>query len=51
MFGKEAVYDIIRRNSSAGAGELLDILLYAVSRFQKGRQPTDDITLAIVKVK
>jgi len=51
MFGKEAIYEIIRRNASAGAGELLDILLYAVTRFQKDQQPTDDITLAIVKVK
>jgi sigma-B regulation protein RsbU (phosphoserine phosphatase) len=50
MFGKEAIYEIIRRNSSAGAGELLDILLYAVTRFQKNQQPTDDITLVIVKI-
>jgi sigma-B regulation protein RsbU (phosphoserine phosphatase) len=50
MFGKEAIYEIIRRNSSAGAGELLDTLLYAVTRFQKNQQPTDDITLVIVKV-
>jgi sigma-B regulation protein RsbU (phosphoserine phosphatase) len=51
MFGKKAIYEIIRRNSSAGAGELLDTLLYAVTRFQKNQQPTDDITLVIVKVK
>jgi sigma-B regulation protein RsbU (phosphoserine phosphatase) len=49
MFGKEAIYEIIRRNPSAGAGELLDTLLYAVTRFQKSQQPTDDITLVIVK--
>lgn len=51
MFGKEAIYEIIRRNPKAGAGELLDALLYAVTRFQKKQQPTDDITLMIVKVK
>ncbi len=51
MFGKEAIYEIIRRNPKAGAGELLDALLYAVTRFQKEQQPTDDITLMIVKVK
>jgi sigma-B regulation protein RsbU (phosphoserine phosphatase) len=51
MFGKQAIYDIMRRNASAGAGELLDTLLYAVSRFQEGQPPTDDITLVIVKVK
>jgi sigma-B regulation protein RsbU (phosphoserine phosphatase) len=51
MFGKEAIYDIVRRNASAGAGELLNTLLFAVTRFQKNQQPTDDITLAIVKVK
>ena len=50
MFGKEAVYDIIRRNSAAGARELLDTLLAAVTRFQEGRQWTDDITLVIVKI-
>ncbi len=51
MFGKEAIYEIIRRNPKAGAGELLDTLLYAVTRFQRDQQPTDDITLMIVKVK
>ena len=51
MFGKEAIYEIVRRNPKAGAGELLDTLLYAVSRFQKEQQPTDDITLMIAKVK
>ena len=51
MFGKDAIYEIIRRNSQAGAGELLDILLYAVTRFQNDRQPTDDITLMVVKFK
>ncbi len=51
MFGKDAIYEIIRRNPRAGAGELLDSLLYAVTRFQKGQQPTDDITLMIVKLK
>ena len=51
MFGKEAVYEIIRRNSKTGAGELLDTVLYAVNRFQGGQQPADDITLMIVKVK
>ena len=50
MFGKEAIYEIVRRNSSTGAGELLDTLLYAVTRFQKNQQPADDITLVIVKV-
>jgi len=50
MFGKEAIHDIIRRNSAAGARELLDTLVEAVTRFQKGRQRTDDITLVIVKV-
>ena len=50
MFGKEAIYEIIRRNSAAGAQELLDTLMDAVTRFQKGRQRTDDITLVIVKV-
>ena len=50
MFGKEAIYEIIRRNSSAGAGELLDTLLYAVTRFQYKQKPAYDITLVIVKV-
>jgi len=50
MFGKEAIYEIIRRNSAAGARELLDSLIDAVTQFQKGRQGTDDITLVIVKV-
>lgn len=51
MFGKDAIHEIVRRNASSGAAELLNTLLYAVMRFQQQEQPTDDITLMIIKVK
>jgi sigma-B regulation protein RsbU (phosphoserine phosphatase) len=51
MFGKKSIYDIIRRNSSASAPELIDIFIAELDRFRRNRQPADDITLVIVKVK
>jgi sigma-B regulation protein RsbU (phosphoserine phosphatase) len=51
MFGKSSIYEIIRRNASANAKQLLDAIIEELTRFQKTAQTTDDITLVIIKLK
>jgi len=50
MFGKEPLYEIIRRYASANAQHILDAVIEELTRFQKSMQRTDDITLVIIKV-
>ena len=50
MFGKEPIYDILRKNSSWSANEILEVVLESLNRFQKGAKIEDDITLVIIKV-
>ncbi|NOQ20351.1 MAG: SpoIIE family protein phosphatase, partial [Desulfobacterales bacterium] len=51
MFGKQAIYSIIRQNSRAEAAKIQDAILAELNRFQKGVEPADDITLVIIKIK
>jgi len=50
MFGKERIYDIIRKNSSFSANEIINIILESLKRFQQGAQIEDDITLVVIKI-
>lgn len=50
MFGKEPIYEIIRRHASADAQHILDAVIEELTRFQKSMQCTDDITLIVIKV-
>ena len=51
MFGKERIYDIIRKNSLLGAEDIVDKMLASLKSFQQGAQIEDDITLVIIKIK
>ena len=51
MFGKERIYDIIRKNSSFSANEILNVMLDALKQFQQGAKIEDDITLVVIKIK
>jgi sigma-B regulation protein RsbU (phosphoserine phosphatase) len=51
MFGRQAIYNIIRQNSHRSAAKIQDAILGALHRFQQGVAPADDITLVIVKIK
>jgi sigma-B regulation protein RsbU (phosphoserine phosphatase) len=51
MFGKEAIYNIIRQNSHAGAAKVQDAVLTELKQFQQGVEPVDDITLVIIKIE
>jgi sigma-B regulation protein RsbU (phosphoserine phosphatase) len=50
MFGKERIYDIIRKNSSVSADEIIKIMLNSLESFQQGAPIEDDITLVIIKI-
>jgi phosphoserine phosphatase RsbU/P len=50
MFGKKALYRIIRQNSHAGAVIIQDAILAELEQFQDGAETADDITLVIIKI-
>jgi serine phosphatase RsbU (regulator of sigma subunit) len=50
MFGKQRIYDIIRKNSSLSADQIINILLASLKNFQQGAQIEDDITLVVIKM-
>ena len=50
MFGKDRIYEIIRKNATLGAEEILDTILASLTHFQKGAKLQDDITLVIIKI-
>jgi sigma-B regulation protein RsbU (phosphoserine phosphatase) len=49
MFGRTAIYDVIRDNSAAGAGDIMEAILSRIKKFRKTEQPEDDVTLVVVK--
>ena len=51
MFGKEPIYDIIRKHSGSSANEILNATLESLKRFQNGAKVEDDITLVVIKIK
>jgi len=50
MFGKEAIFKIIRENADAGSNALLDIIIDSLDRFRDGFNLQDDVTLIVVKI-
>jgi phosphoserine phosphatase RsbU/P len=50
MFGRAAIYNIIRNNSSLSASEILNAVMESLKSFQKGAKIEDDITLVVVKI-
>ncbi len=50
MFGKERIYDNIRKNSSLSANEIVDRMIESLKSFQQGAQIEDDITMVVIKI-
>jgi sigma-B regulation protein RsbU (phosphoserine phosphatase) len=50
MFGKEAIYRIIRENADAEANVLLDEIIDSLDLFRDGFSLQDDVTLIVVKI-
>lgn len=49
-FGKEPLKEIIRHNTAASAGEIMNHILQALDHFRQGQEPEDDVTLAVIKI-
>ncbi len=50
MFGRTAVYDIIRDNSAASADEIMEAIFSEIKKFLKISKPEDDLTLVVIKI-
>jgi phosphoserine phosphatase RsbU/P len=50
MFGKDYIYDIVRRRSAASAKEILNTCFDSFNRFLGTRAPEDDVTLVVIKI-
>jgi sigma-B regulation protein RsbU (phosphoserine phosphatase) len=50
MFGKKALYNVIRENHHASAGGIIDAVIDTLGRHQTGRAPEDDVTLVVLKL-
>jgi sigma-B regulation protein RsbU (phosphoserine phosphatase) len=50
-FGKEQIYNIIRKNASSSAKNIQDSILEALNRFQQDVEPEDDMTLVVIKIE
>ena len=51
MFGKSAVYEIIRQNAEADASTIQAAIIEALTRFQNGAGLEDDVTLVVIKIE
>jgi len=51
MFGRHAIYSIIRANSHKPAAKIQEAILADLYRFQQDVEPADDITLVIIKIE
>ena len=49
MFGKQPIYEIIRKQASQSAKEILEEILCELETFQQGIKTEDDITLVVIK--
>ena len=50
MFGKEPIYDVIRKNASSSADEILNAFFESLNNFLEGAKLEDDVTLVVVKI-
>jgi sigma-B regulation protein RsbU (phosphoserine phosphatase) len=50
MFGKERFRSIIRKNSHAAAGDILNAVYHELNQFTRGQRSEDDITLVVIKI-
>jgi sigma-B regulation protein RsbU (phosphoserine phosphatase) len=51
MFGKEALFDLIRKNADSSAEDILGAVIASIKLFQQDTEPEDDVTLVVAKMK
>ena len=50
MFGKQRFKDVVRRNATDSAENILNTVFQELDHFTQGMKPEDDITLVVVKI-
>jgi len=50
MFGKEAIYTIIRENANLDAKSILNTIVESLTKFQGNFNVEDDVTLVVIKI-
>ena len=51
IFGKDRLYEIIRKNSVKKAKEIIEAVFSALGQFQKESAIEDDITIVVIKIE
>lgn len=49
MFGRTALYDVIRQHSAASADDIMEAIFNEIKKFSNARKPEDDVTLVVIK--
>ena len=49
MFGKEPIFDLMRKNADKTSNEILECIVEDLEHFQQGYSLADDITLVVIK--
>ena len=49
MFGRAAVYDVIRKSSDKSAHEIMETMISKINGFLNASNPEDDLTLVVLK--
>ena len=50
MFGRTALYDVIRQHSAASADDIMEAIFEKIKKFSKAGKPEDGVTLVIIKI-
>ena len=50
MFGRTAIYDLIREHSTASADDIMEAIFNQIKKFRNASHPEDDETLVVVKL-
>ncbi|MBI5582132.1 MAG: SpoIIE family protein phosphatase [Deltaproteobacteria bacterium] len=51
MFGKQPIYDAVRKNHNGSANEILEAIISTLDKFQGGAKKEDDVTLVVIKMR
>lgn len=49
MFGKDSIYESIRKNADQDSEQILESILIELKHFQEGNNPADDVTIVVIK--
>jgi sigma-B regulation protein RsbU (phosphoserine phosphatase) len=51
MFGRMAIYDLIREHSAAGAADIMNAIFSQINKYRNSAHPEDDETLVVVNLE